>query len=343
MSQTYAEFLAKLEEVSGLLRQAFEEAVADITSTAQMTALQDAIASGDVGRVIAVLNLGPDFWAPLDRALVQVRDVGAIWHLSQLLPKTGSQAGLMQIRFDGRHYRAETWARTHGSRLVTEVSESVKEAVRVVVRDGLEAGRHPRVVALDIAGRMNRATNRREGGIVGLHSQQAGAVVRARAELETLDPAYFERKLRDRRFDPMVRKAIEAGKPLARADIERITARYADRLLKHRGDVIARTEGLRALNAGRHEGVAQLIERGDVPEEAVMLEWQATPDSRTRDTHRAMHKMRVRLGEPFVTPLGYRLMHPGDSDLGAPGSETIQCRCGTRTVVDWAMVARQAA
>jgi len=44
----------------------------------------------------------------------------------------------------------------------------------------------------------------------------------------------------------------------------------------------------------------------------------------------------VPLNEPFVTPDGYRLMFPTDSSLGAPGGETIQCRCWLEQRIDFA-------
>ncbi|WP_230079793.1 hypothetical protein, partial [Alteripontixanthobacter maritimus] len=48
----------------------------------------------------------------------------------------------------------------------------------------------------------------------------------ARQELEELNGEYFTRKLRDKRFDGIVRKAIATGKPLSVADVERIAGRY---------------------------------------------------------------------------------------------------------------------
>jgi len=45
--------------------------------------------------------------------------------------------------------------------------------------------------------------------------------------------------------------------------------------------------------------------------------------------HRAMRGQTVKVGEPFVTPRGYRLLFPGDRSLGAPPDEVINCRCVT--------------
>lgn len=219
---------------------------------------------------------------------------------------------------------------------MTRIVDEQREAIREVIEAGIAAGRGPRDTALDIVGRINPATKRREGGIVGLNAPQAKAWRNAADELDALDPAYFSRKLRDKRFDRMVRRAIEDGKPLAKADRQRILNRYQDRMLKHRGDTIARTETIASLNAGRDQGIRQLIDAGNITEDQVVKVWDsAGPDGRTRDTHLAMEGQRRRLGEPFTTPTGARLMHPGDATLGAPGSEVINCRCVLRFDIDF--------
>ncbi len=107
--------------------------------------------------------------------------------------------------------------------------------VREVVAAKVELAVNPRTTALDLVGRVNRATGQREGGFVGLTTKQAQWVLNAEAQLRNLDPAYFQRELRDKRFDRRIMKAIREGKPLSAADIATITARYRARLLDHRG------------------------------------------------------------------------------------------------------------
>lgn len=242
----------------------------------------------------------------------------------------------MVARFDGRNPRAERVARELSSKLVTLIVDDQREAIRAVIEDGISKGRGPRDTALDIVGRVNRATGKREGGIVGLNAPQAKAWLKAGEELDALDPAYFERKLRDKRFDPMVRKAIETGKPLSKADRERVLNRYSDRLLRHRGEVIARTETISSLNAGRDQGIRQLIESGNITEDAVRKIWDSSGhDGRTRTSHLLMEGQERRINEPFVTPSGHRLMYPGDTSLNAPASETVACRCVLRLDISW--------
>jgi hypothetical protein len=181
---------------------------------------------------------------------------------------------------------------------------------------------------------VNRRTGRREGGLIGLTENQTGYVRNARRQLRELDSGYFSRKRRNKRFDGIVRRAIADDKALSKADIDRIAGSYSDRLLKLRGDTIARTEALTSLNAGRHEGYRQLIETGSI--QGATRKWDATGDKRTRLSHLAMEGQSVAIDEPFVSPItGARLMFPGDTSLGAPASETISCRCYAPIKIDF--------
>lgn len=152
-----------------------------------------------------------------------------------------------------------------------------------------------------------------------------------RQQLASGDPAqmaeYFGRKRRDKRLDGIVSRAIKAGQPVARAGVEKIAARYADRLLALRGEMIARTESLTAMAAGREEAFRQQIESGRLAPENVEGTWSATGDDRTRHSHQAMNGQVRRFGEPFQAPSGALMRFPGDTSLGAGPEETIGCRC----------------
>ncbi|MBR9841442.1 MAG: hypothetical protein GYB50_26850, partial [Rhodobacteraceae bacterium] len=122
-----------------------------------------------------------------------------------------------------------------------------------------------------------------------------------------------------------------------RSHIERIAGRYADRLLQARGRTISRSEGNKSMNAGRGEGVVQMIERGEILAEHVTIIWDATPGPRTRDSHRALNGQTIKWGEFFVSPVTGALMRwPHDED--APAEEVVNCRCSARFRVDWKAV-----
>ncbi|HEY7885569.1 MAG TPA: phage minor head protein, partial [Cellvibrionaceae bacterium] len=198
------------------------------------------------------------------------------------------------------------------------------------------AGRNPRTTALDLVGRIDPLNRQRTGGYIGMTSNQAQWVENARSELESLNPNYLTRQLRDKRFDSAVRKAIESGEPLKADQIDRAITQMQSRTLKYRGDVIARTESINALRAGQHESFAQAINNGEVDVGDAKRTWDATGGPRTRDAHMAMEGQERDWGVPFDGPDGSQLLFPGDSSLGAPAAMTIQCRCRERTEIDYA-------
>jgi uncharacterized protein with gpF-like domain len=123
---------------------------------------------------------------------------------------------------------------------------------------------------------------------------------------------------------------------LSQVDIDRVTARYADRALLHRANTIARTESLTALREGRRQGIEQAIEQGTMSADGVVREWSATMDDRTREDHREMDGQRVDgIDTPWDLPDGSQVMYPGDTSLGADAATTIQCRCIETYVIDW--------
>lgn len=303
------------------VRRAFEDAIDRIAATAKLRDIEAMLDRGDIEGLLDALHLSPDYFREVEDAVEQAFYMGGQYQVSLT-------ASLSSIPFNRRHWSAEAWARDNGSRLIVEIAESTRDGVRQFVTEGLKQGRGTSAVAREIVGRVNRATQKREGGIVGLTGQQADYVTRARAELEALDAGYFQRAARDRRFDRMIRKAIRDGKPLSRADVDQIVQKYTNGLLIRRGDVIARTETHSALNAGRMEAVRQAAEDAGVDLSTIQLRWMAAKDGRTRDSHRALGGKTVTYGQAFTSPItGARMRWPGDRSMGAPASEHVNCRC----------------
>lgn len=90
---------------------------------------------------------------------------------------------------------------------------------------------------------------------------------------------------------------------------------------QNRAVVVARSEAIGALNAGRHDVFEALAEETGEQLERV---WLSTADARTRPSHRLADQQRVPMGEPFIVG-GFSLMFPGDP--AGPPQEVIQCRC----------------
>ncbi|MEH6697204.1 MAG: phage minor head protein [Brevundimonas sp.] len=321
-----------------LIADAFIAAVDDLKSLAEIQRITAAIEAGDVEGAIEALRLDP---ASFDRLLEQVRQGYLEGGRTQagLFPARKPDGTALIVRFDGRNLRAEAWLRDHSSDLITRIIQDQRLAVRAVLTKGMQAGRNPKRVALDIVGRISRVTGKREGGVLGLSSPQERAVASARAELTSGDPRalseYLTRKRRDERFDRTITKAIRDGKSVPAEAVNKAITAYERRLLQLRGEVIGRTEAMTAIHSGQHEAVLQAVDQGEVAETDVRRVWRTASDARVRDTHRSLDADTAGLREPFVASSGSRMLYPGDTSLGAPSSETIGCRCTVETRIDF--------
>lgn len=235
-----------------------------------------------------------------------------------------SRATGVTLDFDTTNATAVEALRRSRYRLIREFTEEQVEAVRVALTEATALGLNPRDQA------------RAFRGAIGLTARQTAAVNNFARLLRERSPEALTRALRDRRFDATVLRAIREGTPLTEAQVATMTARYRQRYLKYRSEVIARTEALRAVHESSELALGQAIERGALGREDLERTWYTAADERVRGSHRAMHGQIRALGEPFVSGNGNLLRYPGDID--APGSETIQCRCtvGTRVTVAFA-------
>ena len=100
---------------------------------------------------------------------------------------------------------------------------------------------------------------------------------------------------------------------------KRIDDLYLQQIIPNRSTVIARTEVVAASNYGSYAAAKQ---------SGLTLRkvWLATGDNRTRPDHLEADGQEVDMDEAFDVG-GYSLMFPGDSSMGAPASEVVQCRC----------------
>lgn len=323
--QVFDELLTHYE---GVIADAFRAAVADLRSAADLQRVITALAAGDLNAAIAALHLDVAAYGPLQDAITQAYIGGGTAGAATANAQTSPD---VVIRFNARNFRAEVWLRDHSSNLITRIVDDQRAAVRQALTAGMERGVNPRTTALDIVGRVNRATGQRESGILGLTSTQAEYVARAREQLASGDPAelqaYLSRGRIDKRFNRTVERAIRDGQPIPAATRAQMVRAYESQLLRLRGETIGLTEGLTSIQAAKLEAYRQAVESGAIQASAVKKKWRDAGDLRVRHSHMIMDGQTVGLEEPFRTPTGARLMHPGDTSLGAPASEIIRCRC----------------
>lgn len=270
---------------------------------------------------------------------------------------TAPGGGEITFRFDMTNPRAEQKIREEGaSRVAGYVAEQI-EAARKVIGDGFSRGEGPQSIAIDIAGRINPISGRREGGIIGLSDPQVGYVASMKARLLSGDPDEMNKvlgqfkdgkwvpgtgmTLRDRRYDGKIKAAIKAvatGKPNPLTDdlVAEMTAKYSDRLLKRRAEDISVTETAQGVMMARSEATRQALDKSNLPGSAIEKFWRHLGSVRhARDWHLAMNNESVvGIDTPFHMPDGTLMLHSHDPKGGARNN--VSCHCSTDFDVDWA-------
>lgn len=326
----YIQRLAKKRYV-GEIRNRIVEALRAIADGLTLEEFARRIEKGDVDGALALVDLDESRFTEVAAATASAFAAGG--------RETIKQVGIAAEFRPGapRAERRVEELHTHliqGDAPGQGLAPETQAAIRDEIRDGLNRGENPRDTARRIRGQWDRDRREYVGGLVGLTRHQAAVVRRVREDLESGDPElmrrHFSRKLRDRRQDRAILKAIDEGRPLRKAQIDKIVAHYQAGMVQHRCETIARDQALEALSMGQDEAVEQMIEQGKAREQDIIEEWVVNIDGREREAHAQIPSMNpggVRRGEMFETPHG-ALRRPRHRD--SPGSvpeNVIQCRC----------------
>lgn len=331
---TFDELLDRYEP---RLAAAFREAIDAIKSSIILARVVDRLERGDINGAVEAMQIDADAFSALEIALQEAFNAGGV-NLTGEMPRVTDPNGNRVIwRFGVRNPEAERILRELSSTMVTHITDDQRDGIRYALEQGLVRGANPRSTALDIVGRQNAVTKRREGGVIGLTRHQIEFIERARVNLSSGDPAlmrqYLTLKTRDKRFDRTVLAAIRAGKPIPAETLNRIIARLNDKNLLLRGEMLARTETMMALGASRDEALRQQIAAGKVAAQDVTKKWHSAGDNRVRHTHRVLNGKSVGIDKSFQSPSGALLRYPGDRQ--APISEISGCRCWVEYKVDY--------
>ncbi|NDC59946.1 MAG: hypothetical protein EBZ50_14210, partial [Alphaproteobacteria bacterium] len=234
-----------------------------------------------------------------------------------------------------------SWLQNYSLNLIREIDKGTVESVRGALLDGMRAGANPIETARSI----------RES--VGLTERQSNAVRAYRRQLEQIHTGkgvkamglgleidrvngrqvfkpdedgapkdgIRSRRLRDFRYDPTLQRAVATGKALTKAQIDKMVDAYRRKYLRHRSEVIARTESIRANNAGAAEAWRQAVASGQVDGALVRKRWIVGADERACRVCLEIPRMNPKQGIPidalFATPIG---------PLAAPVAHP-NCRC----------------
>ena len=330
MKTSRKKLYALIDNLEPSVRDAFYAAIQNIKDSASINEIAALLAAGRISEAYDTLQISNATFAALERQIgFGFVESGELAAQNMRVRKSGG--GRVVVLFDTRNPKAERYLQNVSSRLITEIVADQREGVRGYLATRLSQGANPRTTALDLVGRINKATGRRTGGVIGLTSQQMSFVANMQSELS--DPKlmqnYFTRARRDKRFDRVVLKAIKEEKPLDADTIAKLSTNYSNRLLQLRGETIARTETIGAVNAAQQVAFESAVDAGTVKRQDIKKIWQTAMDARVRDSHAAMQGEKVGIDERFSNGLLYPAEPSGDA------AETINCRCVVTYDVDF--------
>ena len=292
------------------IREAFAQFVNDVRSPAVIAEVSDLLQRGDTE---AALRIVDTYVTRMGAVIPRIFQEAAIGEALVLAADIGRIAPRVAIAFDPTDPAAADLMRRATLEFIVEFSTKQREATRNALVEAMLSGGGP------------AATARAFRDSIGLTAYQEGVVRNYRRLLETGSAEALDRTLRDKRFDPTIRRARRERKPLEPAQVDRMVERYRERMLRSRAEGIAITEGTRVTAEARDEAFRQAAEASGLDLSLVDEIWNSTRDQRTRDTHRAMNRQVRPFGVAFDSPSGAKLRYPGDPQ--APAAEVIRCRC----------------
>lgn len=335
---TFEELLAQYEP---RVAKAFRDAIESIKSGVLMKTVVKRLERGDISGAVAAIQFDPEAFAALELALREAFNTGGVSFVQSLPSLVAADGTRVLFQFGVRNLEAERLIREQSSMLVANITEDQRQALRTAFETGLAQGKNPTATALDVIGRVNRVTGRREGGTIGLTSRQVDFITRARENLQSGDPttmkAYLDLKTRDKRFDRSVTKAIREGRAVDEALIQRMIGRLSDNNLRLRGEMIGLEETRSALFAVRDNAIRQQIGSGKIAAQDVTKHWLHSGSEHPRMQHiemAARYKAEgVPLDQAFVASDGTLLMFPHAP--GIPARHKIGCRCRLEYRIDY--------
>lgn len=293
------------DDLAPELRDAFVRAANRFRERIDLTALTHAVQTGRAEAVITALGIDTfheelaDLFELLGDGMeagakAAIQDAGERHRIEVRMPEEAELSPTVTGFLD--HYSMT---------LIREIGDSTRQGVEAIVGEELRSGRPPDAQA------------RRIREVVGLTERQSRAVANFRRMIEDGDPEVLTRRLRDRRFDPtLVRYIRNGGDAPGPEKVDQMVERYRERFLQHRGETIARTESIRAMNMGTVTAFSILAEQGHT----VRLYWLVARDERTCEVCKAIPKLNpdgVEPGAAFITDVGDAMVPPAHPN----------CRC----------------
>lgn len=252
------------------------------------------------------------------------RIVKASKTLGDVLDDIAVDAGLVASIGLGLHVESEwakKWARDRAGDLITSITETMRAEIRTLIATAAETGITPAEQAQLIRG-MVGLTPRQQ---TALSNYARGLSEKSATGKTTTALGGRGRPLADQRYSTRPDK-------LTAKRMTEMTSRYGQRLLEHRAMTIARTETMRAANAGVWGAWDQAVLDGHINRTTIHREWITTPDDRLCDRCAPMTGRQAGFDESFLSDSRGL---PGKILLPASGISVLfpplhpKCRCTT--------------
>ncbi len=320
------------------VRLAWIGAINRIRSNVVLKRIVERLERGDVAGVVRDLGIEEGVFARFENALIQAYNSGGLATVDSMPSLRDPSGNRVHFSWGVRNLPAEQAMRDHAARLVTGVVTEARDGIAAVLTENLARGQSPYDAGRLIAGRVNRVTGRREGGLIGLSRPQMETAARIERAMREGDVAYMRDYLtfvnRDKRFDRMVMKAIREGRALAPEEAERVTRLYANKALKYRADTISILETHSALARSKRDAFQQQIDDGKLDAQDVTKKWRRTVSREPRTEHLAMASQpAIPFSAKFVLPDGIQCDGPHDPSL--PARHVVGCKCSVDYSIDF--------
>lgn len=171
------------------------------------------------------------------------------------------------------------------------LSSKQRESLRIIAYQGYVAGQSWQEIAKTLK------------NYIGLNDVQQRALTRYKKLLETQD--------------------------LSDAEIRRMTNAKRERMIESRAKTMARGQVGALIEDATETSYRQGLEAEELDANLATKTWHSMGDDKVRftHTHSSLDGQTVPIDQPFVSISGARLLRPHDTSLGAPLSETVNCRC----------------
>src|SRR5690242_4794780 len=114
-------FDALLDQYDAEILKAFEDAVQDLRTAADIERVIKALSAGRIDEAIAALHLDPAAFADLNEKIAAAYNAGGKSAVAGMPRLTDGAGAKFVIRFNGRNLRAEDWLKSHSTELVTRI------------------------------------------------------------------------------------------------------------------------------------------------------------------------------------------------------------------------------